>query len=75
MRTRIGLDLASAMVLACTVALAAPAAGASATVAPRDSRAIAGAAATSENVPAFGHVFLIIGENTTYSHLTAVNAP
>jgi hypothetical protein len=28
-----------------------------------------------EGVPAFGHVFLIIGENTTYSHLTAANAP
>jgi len=28
-----------------------------------------------EGVPAFGHVFLIIGENTTYSHLSASNAP
>jgi hypothetical protein len=28
-----------------------------------------------EGVPALGHVFLIIGENTTYSHLTASNAP
>ena len=28
-----------------------------------------------EGVPAFGHVFLIIGENTTYSHLTTTNAP
>lgn len=28
-----------------------------------------------EGVPAFGHVFLIIGENTDYSHLTATNAP
>jgi phosphatidylinositol-3-phosphatase len=28
-----------------------------------------------EGVPVFGHVFLIIGENTTYSHLTADNAP
>lgn len=26
-------------------------------------------------VPAFGHVFVIIGENTTYSHLTPTNAP
>jgi hypothetical protein len=26
-------------------------------------------------VPAFGHVFLIIGENTTYSHLKTANAP
>lgn len=30
---------------------------------------------TAEGVPAFGHVFLIIGENTTYSHLTTTNAP
>ena len=33
------------------------------------------ASAPTEGVPAFGHVFLIIGENTTYSHLTATNAP
>jgi len=28
-----------------------------------------------EGVPAFGHVFLIIGENTDYSHLNKSNAP
>jgi hypothetical protein len=28
-----------------------------------------------EGVPRFGHVFLIIGENTTYDHLNAINAP
>src|SRR5512142_2800590 len=28
-----------------------------------------------EGVPRFGHVFLIIGENTTYSHLDTTNAP
>jgi hypothetical protein len=28
-----------------------------------------------EGVPRFGHVFLIIGENTTYSHLKMTNAP
>jgi hypothetical protein len=33
------------------------------------------AGAPSDGVPAFGHVFLIIGENTTYSHLTPSNAP
>src|SRR5207302_6086289 len=32
-------------------------------------------AAGGEGVPAFGHVFLIIGENTTYSHLKPSNAP
>lgn len=59
MRRRIGIGLAAAMVLAATAA--APTA--------------AGAAVATENVPALGHVFLIIGENTTYSHLTATNAP
>ena len=33
------------------------------------------ASSTVEGVPHMGHVFLIIGENTTYSHLTATNAP
>ena len=28
-----------------------------------------------EGVPRFGHVFLIIGENTTYEHLNSTNAP
>ena len=28
-----------------------------------------------EGVPPFGHVFLIVGENTTYDHLNATNAP
>lgn len=30
---------------------------------------------TQEGVPRFGHVFLIIGENTTYDHLNSTNAP
>src|SRR5881409_2540175 len=33
------------------------------------------AATDREGVPQFGHVFLIIGENTTYSHLKMSNAP
>src|SRR5947199_3925946 len=33
------------------------------------------AATDREGVPRFGHVFLIIGENTTYSHLKESNAP
>jgi hypothetical protein len=36
---------------------------------------VGSATSPGEGVPAFGHVFLIIGENTTYSHLTAANAP
>ena len=35
----------------------------------------AASAAPAEGVPAFGQVFLIVGENTTYSHLTTTNAP
>src|SRR5215469_11436813 len=39
----------------------------------------AGAQTTSESnqegVPRFGHIFLIIGENTTYDHLNSTNAP
>ena len=30
---------------------------------------------STEGVPGFGHVFLIIGENTDYSHLKITNAP
>jgi len=30
---------------------------------------------SGEGVPPFGHVFLIIGENTTYAHLNLSNAP
>jgi hypothetical protein len=44
-----------------------------------ESRAQAGAPArpraSLEGVPRFQHVFLIIGENTTYDHLTPANAP
>jgi phosphoesterase family protein len=29
----------------------------------------------SEGIPAFGHVFVIIGENTTYSHIKPSNMP
>ena len=29
----------------------------------------------AEGVPRFGHVFVIMGENTDYQHLTATNAP
>jgi hypothetical protein len=35
----------------------------------------ASAASRSEGVPRFGHVFVIIGENTDYQHVTATNAP
>jgi phosphoesterase family protein len=57
-------------VLALVAALGTPMA------APASSAAVSASPAhLAEGVPAFGHVFLIIGENTTYSHLTATNAP
>jgi phosphatidylinositol-3-phosphatase len=80
MRLKVGIGVVSALAMAAMAALAA-----SATVARAASAAIATAAgqprasssgpAPREGVPAFGHVFLIIGENTTYSHLTTTNAP
>jgi hypothetical protein len=75
MRTRIGLGMASALVLAVLGAYAAAASAAPAPVSARDYGAVSAGAGSLEHVPGFGHVFLIIGENTTYSHLTAVNAP
>jgi len=38
-------------------------------------RGVVAVAAGAEGVPRLGNVFLIIGENTTYSHLTMTNAP
>jgi hypothetical protein len=67
-RTRIAVVLLP--VLALAAGLSTP------TAALASSAPISAAQANlAEGVPAFGHVFLIIGENTTYSHLTATNAP
>src|SRR5438128_10186055 len=57
--------------LSCLVLLALGLGGGAAPVTAH----VPSAAAAREGVPRFGHVFLIIGENTTYSHLTATNAP
>ena len=67
-RTKVGFVFLPvlALVAALGMPMAAPASSAAISAAP---------ASLAEGVPAFGHVFLIIGENTTYSHLTAVNAP
>ena len=65
MHTRIGGVLVLAALLG--AALAVPASS--------SPRAAASASAAAEGVPSFGHVFLIIGENTTYSHLKPSNAP
>ena len=32
-------------------------------------------AGSAEGIPAFGHVFVIVGENTTYSHVKPTNMP
>ncbi len=69
----IAARLAPALALAAAF-LAVPAAGAPA-AATAHVASPAPPAAGRENVPGFGHVFLIIGENTTYSHLTLTNAP
>ena len=75
MRTRSGLGIAAAIVLMAAAATVAPALGGPAAMAAGDTRVSAAGAKTMENVPSFEHVFLIIGENTTYSHLTSTNAP
>ena len=69
MRPRFGVMFVLVLALAAGViaAMAAPASPASGLA--------RSAGRPGEGVPAFGHVFLIIGENTTYSHLTASNAP
>lgn len=36
---------------------------------------VSAAGGGADGVPRFGHVFVIIGENTDYQHLTATNAP
>lgn len=61
MRRRLGLVLALA-------------AGLGAALSPATT-SVTSAATATKTVPAFGHVFLIIGENTTYSHLKTTNVP
>jgi hypothetical protein len=72
MSARVGL--VGVPVLALAVILGA-AVGPATGSARSGTRSVVSPASSGEGVPAFGHVFLIIGENTTYSHLTAVNAP
>ena len=64
-----------AVMFALVLALAAGMVPVRAVAASLASGHVRSAANPGEGVPAFGHVFLIIGENTTYSHLTASNAP
>jgi hypothetical protein len=71
-RIAIGAALAPAVALAVSLGAATAAPAAPSSLAARPAAA---PASSAEGVPAFGHVFLIIGENTTYSHLTTSNAP
>jgi phosphatidylinositol-3-phosphatase len=74
MRRRHRVVLAAAAVGAVVTVVAgqvAPAAATSSTSATPPASAVA----RLEGVPRFGHVFLIIGENTTYSRLDATRAP
>src|SRR5690242_17082960 len=63
------------MLVLALVAGMVPAGAAAASRASPAFRHARSAASPGEGVPAFGHVFLIIGENTTYSHLKTTNAP
>jgi hypothetical protein len=58
------LAVAASMIATMAAAPASPASG-----------HVRSAGNPGEGVPGFGHVFLIIGENTTYSHLKVSNAP
>ena len=46
-----------------------------AATAPAGARLADAPAGGLEGVPSFGHVFLIVGENTTYTHLDSTRAP
>src|SRR5215470_7411930 len=74
-RIRRAVLIASLLALATGTALAAAPALAGAQSGVGSMAAAIGAPAGAEGVPRLGHVFLIIGENTTYSHLKMSNAP
>jgi len=73
MRPRFGLMFVPVLALAAGM-IATVAAAPASTAGPASGR-VRQAGSPGEGVPDFGHVFLIIGENTTYSHLKASNAP
>ena len=78
-RIRRAVQIASLVALATGTAQAAVPALAHARGGVSSAAAAAGAATgaptSTEGVPRLGHVFLIIGENTDYSHLKRTNAP
>src|SRR5262249_44088794 len=69
--------LAAAAVAVVVGTVAATSSPAAATAGSTSAASVRSAPSASglEGVPRFGHVFLIIGENTTYSHLDSTNAP
>jgi Phosphoesterase family len=75
MRVKVGIGVVSALATVAMAASVATAASATMAAAGSQHRASSSGPAPVEGVPRFGHVFLIIGENTTYSHLTTTNAP
>src|SRR5260370_5295375 len=72
MRTRIRMIVLGSLL---AVGCAAGPVSAAAVADPGVSRTATATATGAEGVPPLGNVFLIIGENTTYSHLTTTNAP
>src|SRR5215469_12630956 len=74
-RIRRAVLIASLLALAAGTAQAAAPALAGARASAGSKAAATGARASTEGVPRLGNVFLIIGENTTYSHLKMSNAP
>src|SRR5258708_6073682 len=75
MRVKVGIGVVSALAAVAMAASVATTASATVATAGSQHRTSSSGPAPKEGVPAFGHVFLIIGENTTYSHLTTSNAP
>jgi hypothetical protein len=70
-RSKAGAGFAPVLAVAAAISMAlaaaaSPASSAASSVSPVQ---------VAEGVPAFAHVFLIIGENTTYSHLSDSSAP
>jgi hypothetical protein len=68
LRPLVGAAAAGLALVAALVSFAAPVAASAAPLSGGGSTAV-------EGVPPLGHVFLIIGENTDYAHLTTTNAP
>jgi hypothetical protein len=69
------ISIAAAISLSALVVCLPAAAQNSSSDGSQASRRTAAKPLTQEGVPRFGHVFLIIGENTTYEHLDSTNAP